>query len=109
MFYDGNGDGIYIPVDFNVYGQWDLNKDKPDILGDITAWCVYNDGVPSSERRFYDVFPLGIEVQQTVFDYNNFDTNNPRSSTFFVRYRLINKGTVSQVLASVYFFCLVRY
>lgn len=29
--------------------------------------------------------------------------NDPRSSTFFVRYRLINKGTVSQVLDSVYF------
>lgn len=67
MFYDGNGDGIYNPVDLNSNGQWDLNEDRPDILDDITAWCVYNDGVPSSERRFSDVFPIGIEVHQTVF------------------------------------------
>jgi hypothetical protein len=33
-FYDGNGDDIYTPSDFNSNGQWDPNEDCPDILGD---------------------------------------------------------------------------
>lgn len=69
MFYYGNG-------------QWDLNEDGPDILGDITEWCVYNYGVPGSDRRFSNVLPLGIEVHQKVFVYNNFDVNDPRLRIF---------------------------
>jgi hypothetical protein len=102
MFYDGNGDGIYNPVDLNGNGQWDPNEDRPDIIGDLTAWCVYNDGVPGNIRR-YKNNPLGIEVHQSLFSYNNFNNADARSTTFFVRYRLINTGKVSQTLDSVYF------
>ena len=102
-FYDGDGDGIYDPVDKNSNGLWDPNEDKPDILGDVTAWCVYNDGVPASERRWLSE-PQGIEIQQTVFAYRNshpqfFNTVN----TIFIRYRIINKGTSAEKLDSVYF------
>lgn len=45
-FYDGDGDGIYNPTDKNNNGQWDTDEDKPNLIGDFTAWCVYNDGVP---------------------------------------------------------------
>jgi len=103
-FYDGDGDGIYNPVDLNGNNQWDPNEDRPDILpGSLTTWCVYNDGVPDSIRAFEEVSPLGIEIHQTLFAYsgeNNFDA---RASTFFVRYKIINTGKVNNLLDSVYF------
>ena len=49
-YYDGNHDGLYNPIDLNNNGIWDANEDRPDLIGDLTAWCVYNDGVPSSQR-----------------------------------------------------------
>ena len=32
-FYDGDGDGIYNPVDLNNNGHWDPNEDRPDQIG----------------------------------------------------------------------------
>jgi hypothetical protein len=57
-FYDGDGDGIYNPVDKNNNGQWDPNEDKPFILGDVTAYCIYNDSQVDSLRRYRGVPPL---------------------------------------------------
>lgn len=101
-FYDGNGDGVYNPVDLNGNGQWDPNEDRPDVIGDISIWSVYNDGVPKNLRRFYDD-PLGIEIHQTIFAYQTTNPNDARSSSVFVRYKIINTGKVAQVLDSVYF------
>ncbi len=102
-FYDGNGDGIYNPLDLNSNGTWDINEDKPDILGDLTAWCVYNDGLPASQRR-YNVESQGIEIHQTVFCYDSLNIKYPElGNTIFVRYRIINKGTSAEVLDSVIF------
>jgi hypothetical protein len=99
-FYDGSNDGVYNPVDLNGNGKWDKNEDRPDLLGDITAWCVYNDGLPSLYRTFNDVSPQGIEIQQSVFAKGDTtDLNN----VIFVRYRIINRGTVADNLESVYF------
>jgi hypothetical protein len=102
-FYDGDGDGIYNPVDKNNNGIWDPDEDKPDMLGDVTAWCVYNDAIPGSQKRWL-AEPQGIEIHQTVFAYKN---SHPQFSntinTIFVRYRLLNKGTVSEKLDTVYF------
>jgi hypothetical protein len=99
-YYDGNHDGIYNPVDLNGNGKWDPNEDRPDLLGNITAWCVYNDGVPSDQRVYNDVIPQGIEIQQTVFaQKDSADLNN----VVFVRYRIINRGIVANVLDSVFF------
>ena len=102
-FYDGNHDGIYTPVDLNGNGKWDLNEDRPDLLGDMTIWCVYNDGIAAGLRSYYDVTPKGIEIQQTVFAQKDSAALN---NVIFVRYKLINKGTVSDVLDSVYFSCV---
>jgi hypothetical protein len=99
-YYDGDKDGEYDPVDKNSNGIWDLNEDKPDILGDVTVWGVYNDGVPSSERKFPDSEPQGIEIRQTVWTYEDEGSNG---NAFFVRYSIVNKGTVSETLDSVYF------
>jgi len=99
-FYDGDNDGIYNPIDKNSNGIWDANEDMPDLLGDKTAWCVYNDGVPASKRRYNDVSPQGIEVRQTVFASNR-DPN--LSNVMFVRYSFLNTGLLSPILDSVYF------
>ena len=103
-FYDGDGDGIYNPVDLNGNNSWDINEDRPDFIeNSLTTWCVYNDGVPSSQRRFSDVSPLGIEIHQTVFAFEGLNNNDARRSTFFVRYKIINTGKVNNTLDSVYF------
>ena len=85
----------------NGNGVWDLNEDRPDIIGDQVAWCVYNDAV-TPRIRFANVPPLGIEIQQTVFGYK---TNNAPQlkNILFIRYKIINKGTVNSNLDSVYF------
>jgi len=101
-FYDGNNDGIYNPVDINNNGKWDLNEDKPDILGDVTAWCVYNDG-DTVRIRFPGVLPRGIEIQQTAFAYSG--NSGAMSNVVYFRYRIINRGTVANIMDSVYF-CL---
>ena len=99
-FYDGDGDGVYNPVDKNNNDKWDANEDRPDFLGTETVWCVYNDGVESALRRFNKVQRQGIEIHQTIFVYG---AGNPLGRTIFIRYRIINKGTVGDILDSVYF------
>jgi hypothetical protein len=98
-FYDGAGDGFYDPIDKNWNGTWDLIEDMPMLLGDITAWCVYNDGVPRSQRRWNTVDPQGIEIRQTIFASNHTGFEN----VIFIRYSIMNTGTVAEVLDSVYF------
>jgi len=100
-FYDGDNDGIYNPVDLNGNGEWDRDEDKPDIIGDQIAWCVFNDGV-TPRLRFENVPPLGIEIQQSVFGYKTY--NAPQlQNVLFIRYKIFNKGTVNSLLDSVYF------
>ncbi len=99
-FYDGNGDGIYNPQDLNGNNIWDDNEDAPEILGDVTAWCVYNDGLPASERRLTDVEPQGVEISQTVWTIRD----NPNlEDAYFIRYSILNTGTVTQRFDSAYF------
>ena len=90
-FYDGDGDGVYNPVDLNGNSIWDPNEDKPDILGDETVWCVYNDSVPTNIRR-YNSEPKGIEIRQTVFAFET--SRTPLSNVIFIRYRIMNTGSV---------------
>ncbi|MBV6511238.1 MAG: hypothetical protein FMNOHCHN_00717 [Ignavibacteriaceae bacterium] len=99
-FYDGDGDGAYNPVDLNGNGKWDSNEDRPDLIGDVTAWTVYNDGVAKSLRRFTDVEPQGIEIRQTVFA---FASKGVVGNMLFIRYRIVNRGTVADKIDSVYF------
>lgn len=99
-FYDGDGDGVYNPVDKNGNSIWDADEDRPDLLGDVTAWCVYNDGVAKALREWTDVPPKGIEIHQTVFGFNS---KGVVGNMLFVRYRIINKGTVADKFDSVYF------
>lgn len=101
-FYDADSDGIYNPVDINGNGEWDANEDAPDLLGDITIWCVYNDGLPANSRAFEDVHPQGIDIRQSVFAYNK--TYYPElANVVFIRYKIENTGSMVQTLDSVYF------
>ncbi len=99
-FYDGDGDGNYNPVDLNGNGKWDPTEDRPDLLGDETVWCVYSDGVDAALRRFNDVDPQGIDVRQTVFAFNS---KGVVGNMLFVRYSILNTGSVADVMDSVYF------
>ena len=99
-FYDGDGDGVYNPVDLNNNGKWDRDEDRPDLLGDETAWCVYHDGVNPALRAYNDVDPQGIEIRQTVFA---FASKGVTGNMIFIRYNIVNTGLVSDVIDSVYF------
>ncbi len=99
-FYDGDGDGIYIPVDLNGNNIWDKNEDAPGLKGDYTAFLVYNDAAPEDERIFRDVEPQGIEIRQTVWT-NKSDPN--LKNVFFIRYSIYNTGSVAETFDSVYF------
>lgn len=99
-FYDGDGDGKYDPVDKNGNNKWDPDEDRPDILGDQTVWCVYNDGVEQAKRRFTAVEPQGIEVRQTVF---GFASKGLLGNILFVRYNVLNTGLKADVIDSCLF------
>lgn len=99
-FYDGYPDGEYVPEDRNGNGRWDADEDCPDLLGDQTVWCVYNDGLESTLRLFPGQEPQGIEIRQTVFGYAS---SGPLGNVVFIRYRILNTGVKSEVLDSVYF------
>lgn len=97
IFYDGDFDGIYNPVDKNWNGTWNINEDMPYLLGDITAWCVYNDS--KYPRVIQNTYPVGIEIQQTVFASSESNLRN----TIFILYSIINRGLIFDSLGNVYF------
>jgi hypothetical protein len=99
-FYDGNDNGVYDPIDNNGNGEWDADEDMPDLLGDETVWCVYNDALDDSLRRFRNQDPVGIEIRQSVWGYAD---SNYLGNVIFVRYSINNAGTVADVFDSVYF------
>lgn len=105
-YYDGNKNGYYDPIDYNGNGIWEPTEDMPDILYDVTFFTVYNDGVPSENRRWKDSFPVGVEVRQTVFASSR---NYHLDDVIFIRYSLLYKGlgnfsdpdTLSNVIFSI--------
>ncbi len=100
-FYDGNGDQNYNPVDLNGNNQWDPDEDKPDIPGDETLWCAYNDSHYGGIYNLWQSIPMGIEIKQTIFAFSV--NEPPLSNVIFVRYRIINNGAVRDTLKNVIF------
>jgi len=97
-FYDGDGDGVYNPVDLNGNGQWDTNEDRPDLLYDLTLFNVFNDGLPGEQRRYRSINPLGIEIRKTVFISNR---NSILDDVVFIRYSIVStETTLNNVLFS---------
>ncbi len=99
-FYDGDGDGVYNPVDLNGNNQWDPDEDRPDLIGDETLWCVYHDAVPENQRYWVESGPQGIEIKQTVFAYS---TIPELQNIIFIRYRIKNTGMVADTMTNLYF------
>ena len=102
-FVDGDGDGIYNPVDKNGNGSYDLDEDMPDLIGDEVVWCVYNDGLPVAQRRWNTSLQVGVEVRQTVFA---FASAGAIGNLVFVRFRFEYVGVNSNdpdSLTNVYF------
>ena len=103
-FYDGDGDGVYNPVDLNGNGEWDPDEDRPDLIGDETAWMVYWDALPAGQRRWNTINPIGIEVRQTIF---GFASAGAIGNMLFVRYRFkyvgLGKPEDPDVLEDCYF------
>ncbi|WP_304130179.1 T9SS type A sorting domain-containing protein [Ignavibacterium album] len=98
-FYDGNGDGLYTPVDLNGNGVWDENEDRPGLIGNVTTFFVCNDRMPSSLRRFNNMVPLGIEIRQSTYAFSNNDYS--LNEAVFVKYEIANKSAAQ--LDSIYF------
>ncbi len=102
-FYDGDGDGVYNPVDKNGNGIWDPVEDAPDLIGDETVWCVYHDGTPGPQRR-WAVDPVGIEIRQTVFALSS---KGAIGNIIFIRYKIkyvgVNAPNEPDKLDDVYF------
>ncbi|HEY6625711.1 MAG TPA: hypothetical protein VIZ21_02035, partial [Ignavibacteriaceae bacterium] len=102
-FVDGDGDGIYNPVDKNGNGAYDSDEDMPDLIGDEIAWCVFHDGLPVAQRRWNTTIEVGMEVRQSVFA---FASAGAIGNIVFVRYRFTYAGTGNndpEYLTDVYF------
>ncbi len=66
-----------------------VNTDgSPQIIGEQTLFSVYND--LDEANHFLGSQPLGAEVQQTVFGFNQSGT---LSNTVFLRFKIINKSS----------------
>lgn len=103
-FYDGDGDGEYNPVDLNGNGEWDPDEDRPDLIGDETAWMVYWDALPAAQRRWNTVDPIGIEVRQSIF---GFASAGAIGNMLFIRYKFkyvgLGDGNDADELTDCYF------
>jgi len=109
FFTDINGNEQYDTgeefEDFNLNGNYDApdgqieeGQDPPFFLGDQTHWSVFNDFSQNRHDNLFKTAPLGVEVQQTLF---GFDDNNPLKNVMFVKWLIVNKS--GNDIDSVYF------
>jgi hypothetical protein len=83
------------------YGAPVDNSGRPLLKGDQTLWCVYSDADPAVHdcdegSAMHD--PMGIEVQQTAFA---FDEPGALGNVIFMEFRIINK--CDYLLENTYF------
>ncbi|HEX9657889.1 MAG TPA: hypothetical protein VGB89_13360, partial [Bacteroidota bacterium] len=60
----------------------------PEMIGDQTVWCVFNDADSSIHTNFNSL-PLGVEVQLTAYAYVN---GNQLGDNIFFKWMIINKS-----------------
>jgi hypothetical protein len=92
-YWDGNNNNVYDPIDLNQNGTWELNEDMPEILGDVSYFTVFNDGVDAGLRRYMES-PKGIEIRQTIYAFPDSDSPSLRDAVF-IRYEIIKKGNLT--------------
>ena len=102
-FIDRNGDGVYTaPPPFSAtFTVDDLiagGHDEPGIAGadpnspaDQVVWTVYNDLDMEQTLMLQGSYPMGLELQLTVWGYKR---TGPMGDLFFRRIKIINKGGV---------------
>jgi hypothetical protein len=76
----------------NWPAQYGAPLDKqgdPLFIGDQTLWTVFNDA-DSAQHVNMGGFPLGVEIQQTVFGF--YLPQSQLGNVIFVRWLIINKG-----------------
>ncbi|APF17593.1 hypothetical protein Calab_2073 [Caldithrix abyssi DSM 13497] len=90
-YYDVNGNGQYDPVlDENGYPD-ETKGDYPGLAqADQVIWLVVNDLNEAKVRAHSGTFPIGLELQITLWAYNQ--PNNTLGQIVFKRYKLINKS-----------------
>jgi hypothetical protein len=77
-------------TDVNKNGQYDPAVDIPGFPGaDQTIWFVANDLDPIQAVKLYGSEGLGMEMQATIFGYNQ---QNALGDALFRKYLLINKS-----------------
>jgi len=81
-YYDNNNNGVY-----------DEGTDEPGIANaDQVIWFVVNDLDPSRAKKLYGSPPIGLELQITMWGYNQPTTT--LGQIIFKKYKLINKSGV---------------
>lgn len=76
--------------DKNGDGKYDPKVDIPGVPGaDQTIWFVCNDTDPTQAQKLYGSIGLGIEMQATIWGYNQ---QNALGDALFRKYVMINKG-----------------
>jgi hypothetical protein len=86
-FVDVDGDGIYNP----------RNGDYPDILGDMTLYCIYNDNYDYNQNGVVEHTesggePLGIEIHCMLYGFNAPD-DEILNNTLFMRQWIYNRSS----------------
>ena len=79
-----------------------LPNGELNIPGDQMLWHVYNDADPASHiAGLGHTAPLGIEVQQTAFAFNQ---PGPLGETVYMKFKLLNKGsaTLSDMMIGIW-------
>ncbi len=74
---DVDGDGVYNP-----------EVDNPKISGDELFWMVMNDMDTIKSRFTYGADPIGLEIQLSVYAYNQ----EVLEDVIFKKYKVLNKG-----------------
>ena len=88
-FHDENQDGSYDPLQ----GDYPVVKlqGKPEFVPAEIVWCVFNDQGGGAEHSNSHGNPLQIEVQLTVWAFN--DPNQPvLNNTLFTAHKMINRN-----------------
>ncbi|GAB4368699.1 MAG: hypothetical protein Kow0042_09980 [Calditrichia bacterium] len=76
--------------DLNGNGQWDPGVDEPGLANaDQVIWFTVNDLDPGATVSLYGSFPIGLELQVTMWGYKS---SGPQGQTAYRRYRIINKS-----------------
>ncbi|HEX9655893.1 MAG TPA: hypothetical protein VGB89_03125 [Bacteroidota bacterium] len=66
----------------------DTGNRIPELIGDQTIWCVYNDADVAKHTNM-NTLPLGLEVQLTAFAFNRGDA---LGDNIFFKWKIINKS-----------------